>query len=562
MVDSTASYLDRAIADPDRGFQVMYMPDVWTGPQGKGNWVPNPDDLIIDYNSGWYRCFGTDYSTGLSDLRPWSMPGGNGGSNDGNYLEAGGPGGASEAWRLYLDTRKFPYPVAVDAALWIPGEENVHYMLFRGSEISEARGEVIGALYDQNDQYLTNKLPLQLVATDKLDNKAIKSPTPAYTNVRMDDGDVVTIVAFNVHGTMTYRRKLLVENTSLTRRGDDSMLYVRSISIKSDWMSQSEKNVLEVPINVDMRTVIMTGVVEYSNGDKIEYPLSMEGQTRFSLFGLMEYVPTIEGQSAPLQLNYLLQDNEFATSHPITENGSIVESYRIRTRPVDKAFSVKLFAYPVWRDAISGYELEFWLYNLDRRDFHRLSKSMVELYDESRAFDGQDFLSNQRIAFSVLLSGVDARYPNYRHVQTMDISLRQVGTIRGTNWLVNYAPGESDPYGAQIEAAMTFVNSNQWYVDVRNGAGGWEDWLNKLYYPVQPLRDTRAEARPPVPTHFILHTKRRQYEFEKEQWNVQLPIVNDLAEGENLYIEWIKRTSTTDLRLGVTGLPVHVINQA
>lgn len=560
MTDTSASYLDRAIADPDRHFETWHMSEIWTGPTGTGNYVPNPDDMIIDWNTGIYRCAGVDYSTGLSDLRPWSWRPST--ETDDDVMEASGPGAASEAWRIYLDTRKFPYTVSVDAALHIYGDENTYYKLFRGTEISEARGEVISGLYDQNNEHQGDNIPLVLVATNRLDNRAIKAPSPCYTTTEMDDGDVISIVAYNRHGTMTYRRRLVVENTSLTKRGDDSMKYVKAISLKSDWLSPTENNVLEIPINVDMRTVILTGVVEYSNGEKTEYPLSLDGGTRFSVFGLSGFVPTIEGQSSPMQLDYVLQDNEYSTVMAVTETGSVTQPYRIRTKAVDKAYSVKLYAYPVWNIATSAYDLEFWLYNLDRRDFHRLPRGVVELYDDSRPFDGQDFLSNQRVAFSVLLSAVDARYSNHRHIQTMEISLRTAGTIRGTNWMVHYEPGVGEPYGAQVEAAMTFVNSNQWYVDLKNGAGGWEPWLNMLYYPTKPLRDTRSEFAPPEPTHFVVHTKRRQYEFDKLQWDSMLPIVNDLGEGETLYIEWIKRTSTTDLRLGVTGLPVHVINQA
>ena len=560
MTDNTQSYLDRAIADPDRGFETWLMSEIWTGPTGQGNYVPNPDDMVIDWNAGIYRCAGVDYSTGLSDLRPWSWSGS--GAGDDNAIEASGPGSTTEAWRVYLDTRKFPFNLSVDGAIHIHGEENTHYRLFRGTEISQARGKVVSALYDQNDEFITDLIPLELVGTNQLTNISIKTPKPCYTNERFDDGDVMTIVAYNIHGTQTYRRRLVVENTSMTRRSDDSMKYIRAISLESEWLSKSESNVLEIPINVDMRTVVVMGVVEYSNGDKKRYPITVEGSTRFSLYGLNGYIPTIEGQSAPLILNYVLQPDEYSTVMEVTETGSIVQSYRIRTMPVDKTYSVKLFAYPSWNQSTGAYDMEFWLYNIDRRDFHRIPKGVVELYDTSRAFDGLDFLSNQRVAFSVLLSAIDARYANYRHVQTMDISLRQAGTIRGTNWLVHFEPGNGDPYGAQMEAAMTFVNTNQWYVDLSNGAGGWEDWLNKLYYPVKPLRDTRSEIRPPEPTHFIVHTKRRQYEFDKSQWNAMLPIVNDLSEGENIYIEWIKRTSTTDLRLGVTGVPVHVINQA
>lgn len=553
------SYLDRAIADPDRGFSSWGIWEIWTGPTGAGNYVPNVDDMVIDWDHGIYRVVGVDYTTGLSDLRPWSWKPTEE-TSDEDVLLASGPGAASEAWRVYLDTRKFPYTLSPDAALHIYGEEAAYYKLFRGSNVTPS-GQVLSALYDQNNDFITDSIPMQLVRTPTPGNLAIKAPKSCYTNQRLDDGDTMTMVVYGTGGNVVYKRKLVVENTSLTRRGDDAMRYVQSISLKSAWLSPSDANLVEFPINVDIRTVVLTGVVEYTNGERLEYPITLDGSSRFSLFGLDNYIPTIEGQTVPLVLNYVLQENEYSTIMAVTESGSVTQPYRARTMPVDKAYSVKLFAYPKWVDPIVGYDLEFWLFNLDRREYHRVPRSLVEIADGSRNFDGLDFLSNQRIAFAVNLADVDPRYVNYRHVQTMDVSLRAAGNLRGTNWLVNYEPGVVDPYGAEIEAAVTFVNTNQWYVNLKNGAGSYEAWLNKLYYPVRPLRDTRSEATPPVPTHFAIHTKRRRVEFESIQWEADLPIINDLAEGETLYIEWFKRTSTTDLRLGVTGLPVHVVNQ-
>jgi hypothetical protein len=551
----------RFITDPDRAFTVWPLADIYIGPLKPGKYVPNVDDLVFDWTQGFFRVAGVDYTTGLSTLVPWTIKTSPSETTDEDVLLGVGPGGQSEMWRVRIDARTVPHTLDLDGRLHIYGSDAQYCKVFKGTDIS-INGKVISAFYDQNDTFLGENIPFMLVANEYANNRAVKAPMTGYTSISLPDGEVVTVVVYGASGNVIYREKMLIENTSLVRRTSANMRYVTAIDLLSPFMSESSPDLIEFPINVNIGTVMMMGRVTFSNGETVDLPISEDGETRFSLFGLRSYVPTLEGQTVPLTLNYVLAANEYAYIQGPTENGSITERYRARTTKVDKAYSVKLYAYPVWKDATTGYQLEFWLYNLDRREFSRVNRGQVEVQAGARNFDGLDFLTTQTLSLSINLNDIDPKYSAYRHVQTFKVSLRAPGNERRTNWTIQFNPGSPEMYGNNLEAEMTFIDTNYWLVKISNGFHSKEEWLRNVFYAAQPLYDMRSEIEAPVPTHFALRTKTRRVEFSVEAWNNDLQIYNDLEEGENIAIEWIRRTPVTDLQLGVSALSVHMVTQA
>ncbi|MCP5940243.1 hypothetical protein NL351_30475, partial [Klebsiella pneumoniae] len=64
----------------------------------------------------------------------------------------------------------------------------------------------------------------------------------------------------------------------------------------------------------------------------------------------------------------------------------MTEKYRTMAVAADGAFTVKLFCYPVWIDEISGYRLEWYLYNLNRSVVYKVTDK-VQVTPNTLAFD-------------------------------------------------------------------------------------------------------------------------------------------------------------------------------
>ena len=52
--------------DPTRRFSTFHISEIYTGPNGTGIWVPNVNDMVIDWDNGIYKVVSVDhYKTNL-----------------------------------------------------------------------------------------------------------------------------------------------------------------------------------------------------------------------------------------------------------------------------------------------------------------------------------------------------------------------------------------------------------------------------------------------------------------------------------------------------------------
>lgn len=555
----TAEIPDIGYSDLNRGFKVWNITEIFTGKTGTGHWCPNVDDMIVDWATGFRRVTTIDITTGLSKSIPWALQPASDTGVAVDVLLGVGTGAQSETWRVYIDTRQMPYSLQVDGRLHLYRSDATHYKVFMGTDISEVTGEVISSYFTESEEFKGENIPLELVATDDINNKAIYAPKAGNTNRAIVDGEPVTVVLYGAAGPLSHAT-MLVQNTALVRRSEAGLKAVSAIEVVSPFLSDSDPTMLIVPINADIRTLAISSQVRYNTGEIVDVPITLDGKGKMSLHGLQWFDPTIQGYPKKLTLAYRLSDDETSLEHGVTENGFITEPYSIKAGPVDNAYSMKLYIYPTWNTAASRYDLDFWLYSIDRDVYYRLPRNVVEAPDESMLFDGQLYSNRQRLKFAVELSKVDPTFTNHRHVQSCEIVLNQSGIEKGTKWQVKLDSTMAVFYGDGVKASNRFVNVNLSYLTVSNGAANVTDWLNKVFYAVNPLFDDTSEVQAPLPTHFIIQTKGREYEFALSQWNQEFAILNDVAIGETVYIRWIRDTSNTRLELGVTGLAVEQSN--
>lgn len=541
------------IMEPDRGFRQWYIEEIYDG-EGKGRVVPNKNDLVISYVDGFMRVVQVDYTTGLSRLEPWTYVDSTGNESDKNRLLGAGPGHISESYRVYLDTSVTPHTLAFDARLRVYGSTVRSCKVFKGTRIDG--GEVISRQYDQNGTLLGEYIPLELAQVTGPDNHAIKVPQVGYCSESMEDGEVVTAVFYDDEGGVQSISTLLVRNTGWIRTMNTATKYVTAIELESPFLSEADNRVLECPINIPVEAITRRGIVHYSNGEKRVLPID---DTKFSLFGLRRFVSTILGQRQPLTLVYNLSPDEVAYGSVPGATMHLNEDYLATTIKVDGAYTVKIFTYPVWIDAASGYRLEHFLYNLERDEVFEVTE-YVELAANSRSFDPLLYGSMQNLTFAIDLSKVSTRFKNYRHLQTTRIILRRPGLDNDTtNWLVQYDK-TIDPYGEGLKAELEFINSNLWKLKIDNGFLSKEHWLRDVYQPTLPLFDETSEDKAPTPTHFKLIAGSFEGDFPISMYNNEFTINTLMNRGENIYLQFFRRTSETDLQLSTAGMIIRQIN--
>lgn len=544
------------IYDPNRGFRAWHISEIYRGPN-TGRYVPNVDDMIIDWDAGIFRVTSVDEGTGLSVYKSWKLPGQDSGVQQQDILLGVDVGAQGESFRALLDNSVTPHTLDLDGRLHVYRTTASYVKVFKGTDISED-GDVISAMYDGNGTFVGENIPLELVVMPDQNNVGVKAPQSGYTLKELDDGEVVTAVVYDDAGHAISYSKLLIKNTAFVRTTEANKRYVTGIYLESPFLSKQDDHVLEFPTNMPADTVPVTGVVSYSDGSKVRLPANSGGQ--FRLFGLNHFVANTAGQKISLVLTYYLGDGEYSYGAAAGGNGKFITAkYQGVTKPFEKAYSIKLFAWPRWVDDLRGYELDYYLTTLNRDGITKVN-SIAAPTGNSQAFQPLTYGVKQHMTFGVDMDKVDSKYPNYRHVQTLDILLKQPGTASSDNWAIGFSDDQNPLFGTGLAAKVGMINTDNWTLDIANGFGTKEEWLNHLYYATQPLVHYQQEVKAPEPNMFIVKTKSKSFEFDIDKWNQTLTFVNDLAQGEPLLIEFIQRQYENDLYLSMAALPVHRIN--
>lgn len=558
MANSTSP---KPIINPNNPFQwwhisAIYNPD---NPTSGSVYVPNPLDAIMDWDNGIFKVTDVDYTTGKSLWEAWTLPKQPDQINDDDILLGAGPGTIADSYRAYVDYSVVPAVLSIETRQRVYGSTVASYKLFLGTDAGPT-GRVVSKYYDQNGTLLGENIPFELVAMpDGATNRAVKRPLPGSTTDQLVDGELLMMVTYDDVGGVVSKAKFVVENTQQLRRASASAKYVTAIALKTPWLSPADASVVEFPVNMPVLNLDMFGEVTYSDGSKIVLPVD---GIRFRLEGLTNYVATQVGQTVPLMLIYALAPNEFTYDKMATPNNNITKRYTARTLESDGAYSIKLFGYPTWTGAITGYSMRYYLYNLDRQDVYDVT-SKVQNATAGSAFDPTLYNTVQWVGVAVNMDQVDPLYSPYRHTQLLGITLLRQGTDQsGDNWTVAFSPGQNPVYGLGVKAVATFINANNWTLDISCGTTTVDDFLAKVYYPAQPLFDTYSEDKAPVPNIMRLIINGAQVDFPVSRFKDTLTIGQTLTEGSLVTIQWILRDSGNDLQLGCSALIIHQVPTA
>lgn len=566
---------DTVIIEPDRLKRLLFIDDIYQyrfddapehvhkspddpiNPRGK--YFPKEGDMVWSWELGFFRVAAADRTTYIVDLSKWNWSDGDI-HYEGDILKGIRPMGGEDIWRAYLDTTVVPHRLSLDERFLVPGSEARYLLAFHGTNVS-ATGEIVSAHYDQSGTYVNERIPLEVVAMTRLENVAIKRPKMSYCRRALDDGERITVVAYNEHNTVIGRDTFIIQRTNLVRKPEQGNKRISGIEIISPYLSTTEPDLLEVPINATINTLAIRARVSYTDGSYRDLDVGDEdSDSRFRILGLKYWSPAQVGPIQEVTLAYKIDtSSEYSYIQGETFNSQITAPYRIKSLPVDPSFSLKLFVYPVWRDPINGWGLDYWLYNLDRDTSTKVQSSAVELVSGSPSFATMDYVTIQNLGFAVNLRQVDDQYADHRHVQNVQVALLGDGSQNTNRWKVRTTANQGDWYGETLYAEIRADNGGLYDINIANGHVKKDEWLHEVYYKSNPLINPSAEVRPPEPTHMILVHNLRSMEVPIGQWSTTLKMPTDLKQGQNLYIKWIKRLANTDLQLGISALTVRML---
>lgn len=547
------------IYDPDRRWTTWNKNEIYMGLAAQGKYVPNVGDEVHEITGNKitrYIVTSVNPSTLVPVLTEADETDDYSTFTVNDLLWGVGPGTQSDTYRVFIDKSVIPHRLVVDARLRVAGTMCKTCKLFRGADVSET-GVVVSRVYGNDGTLLNENVQLELVATEALTNLSIKVVRPCYTNFDLVDGEMVTAVFYDDEGGVVSKRQLLVENTQYIRSTDASMEHVVAISLESPFLDVTGR-VIQFPVGVTTSSLSLMGVVTYSSGRVRKLPVD---GTKFSLFGLDQYAAMTVGQEVPVVLTYHLEPNEINYVSAAGSQTHISESYTALTISAAGTYSLQLYPYPKWKNSVEGYKLSWFLYSLDRNMRYDVT-TQVRINTAVSVFDPLAYGQLQRLTATVDLKEVDPIYASFVHVQVVDVVLVGPGTDRQTNWQVGFKPGQNPKYGTGVYAKFRTIGTNQNILKIDSGFTTQAQWLENLYYLTKPQYDINREEGPLVPNYFAVVVGANRYIFSISNWNAELTINAAIANSTTVYVQFIKRSSDTDLHLSVAGLPAYRIDSS
>ncbi|MDR3392291.1 MAG: hypothetical protein P4L77_11215 [Sulfuriferula sp.] len=538
--------------DPSRGWRLWNVNELYLGPltPGTGKFVANVGDWAVDTTMNqFYSVTAIDPTTFVATLAKITSPIPDDQFTDTDRLLSPGPGPRPNTYLIYVNTNVKPTSACVDQRLFIRGTATKSATLVTGS-VLDGTEKTISALVDQSGNIIGQSIPVE-VQPD-----GTKVVPPFAITDQLPNGEIVTLILWSDTGIVCSRSELMVEDSSFIRAPSTGVKYVTGISLISPFLSPADPTKIIYPLNVPLNGLNLQGVVNYSDGSSITLPVD---GTKFQLFGFNTgFVATVVGQKVPLVLRYNLSDGEVA--YGVGDNGAgkfIVQEFEAITDVADGQYTVKLFCYPIWVDAVNGYRLRWFLFNLDRTQWYDVTAYINYL----NAYNPTAYGVQQKIQVQLNLQSVNGTFKNFIFTQTVWVSLLNQGTERTTNWTIAFAPGQTPQFGVNNFAATTFINQNLWKINLAMGNTDLSDWLTQVYGNTLPLYDPAMEVAPPTPTHFsIVFNDGSESVFPISQWNQDLTVNEAVLDSSTLFVRFFERTPTTDLQLAMAGYPCYQQN--
>lgn len=513
------------------------------GDVGAGRYVPKVGDYVKDtINNIDYVVDHVDPTTLKSTLREIAPYGNTVAVSDQDALFGTGVISYPDSARLYVTPSMSPALANVDMRRRIPGTNAKYATLSRDVD---GVVHVISARFDNSRNFIDNKIELEVVAIEG--NIAVKVCKSFYVTETLPDNEMVYLTVYDNNDTAIYRRGLLVENTVFAQRASAGVKYITSIELSSSLISSSDPNTLQVPLNFNEDSILMYGIVRYSDGTYVEYPVD---GGKFSVVGMSEYMPSVAGYSRAIGLRYALGDGEQAVTGLTVNNNAVVREYRLVTVNTQASYSVKLFGFPRWISEGQGYRMKWWLMNAERN-------LLVDVTDHvalSSAIETRGYGYHQYTRAEVDLSKVSSAFKAMRHVQDYDLALLGKATDKLSPWTISHQQDSARPmYGGDVYAKRIDANTINLAKDFSTKAL----WLESVLARQYPVYEPRLETTYPTPTHVEVRYGSKTVTIEIGNWNKDVRFVSQLALYDSVTLVFVRKSGTTTQYIAVAEMVIQ-----
>lgn len=530
---------------PDAAWKMWSIHEIYMGNAGQNKYIPKVNDYVIEPETGaTYRVSDLNNITFIPELSPVNIT--HTSSSDEIVSST------NDNYRLYFDKSISPWTLNVDGFMHVYSSTATVARIYRGSFIDDTK--IVSRRFDNNGNFIGHDIPLQVVAMNSHDNYAIKAIPGCNTTTDLNNGELCTVVIFDANGKVLVKTSCIVDETTFVAQAYAEQKYITNIFMKSAFISTSQPDDVNYPVNLPLASFNPIGVVQYNDGSQVEYPVDGD---KFRLYGLDQFVSTIIGHKVPLVLSYRMNTDEAAMTSVQSDNYYVTRPYTLKVSNPNTSYNVKLFVFPVWVSEANGYAYKAFLMNLDRNVMFDVT-TLVSLASNSPTFNPTAYGITQRLIFSINLSNVSGIYNNYLHIQTVDIILRgPANEPSNTNiWEVGTQVPTSVPYfGTNLKATKDALFNTK--VSIHNSFATVAEFVTNLYRTTIPLFNPNTELEAPEPTHIEVKYLSESIIVPIAEYDNVFTFSTGIGAFSNIDIIFLKETVSGYLKLSVASLTVR-----
>ena len=548
------------VYDETQLWKVWNMSEIYLGAAGKNKWIPKVNDLVEDMvTQKRYRVASIDSVTLVPQLEEYNVRAtvDEMSKEEGRFF-AGGFLISPCARQIFYDNSTAKRTLSIPSQFYLKGTTIHHAIAFKGTIVGNG-GVPISVRYDENFNVIGSEIPLKPLQQRDPNNKSMWYIPDFYTTHHLEEGEMITIVIYDDRGGVRGRTNWIVEYSSLLRDVSDADKFVSNISLVSPYIDASDESNLLIPEQILKASINLMGKVHYSDGSTATYPID---GNKFELLYLERAMESVASTKGVLVLKYHLAENEKAVNTKFNDSEFFVTrtfNYTITER--DGAYSVKLYPVPRWVNDTLGYQLDWYMFTLDRNQFRKVTNQVyITPNSPSRTLNGKLYNAVQQLNVAINLGTINNTFQNHIHPQTVDIRfMRSGGDTSGTRYLLGFDPYQNPLYGEGIVCLAKQVSGNNFALDLRCGCTTLEQWFEKVYDSTKPQYRTSRESEAPRPTMMKLLINGREYDFPIRKWNTELSVQESITDATTVAVVFYDSTQSNDLYYSVAPMPVQVI---
>lgn len=550
------------IYDDTQTWRRWAMHDIYLGREGHRKWIPKVNDYVEDISlepPKVYKVMSIDPTTQVPELRLIQ-------SNkiavdemtteEGRFF-AGGTLATPCSRQIFYDNSVARPTLKIPSQFHIQGTTPHHAVAYKGT-IAGQGGLAISARYDQSFNFIGNEIPLMPVAQRDSNNHTQWYIPDFYCTHELEEGEMILILIYDDRGGLCSRTNWIVEYSALLRDVSDADKFINNISLESFYIDSTDDSNLLIPEQVLKNSINLMGKVHYSDGSTITYPVD---GNKFELLYLDKAAESVASTKGSLSLVYYLADNEKSV-HVINNNNRhlIVRSFNYTIVERDGAYSVKLYPVPKWINNDIGYQLDWYLFTLDRNQWLDVTNSVyITQNSPNRSLNGKLFGPLQQIDVAIDLGVINNTFREHIHPQTVDIRLlRPASDASGDRFLLGFDAYQNPAYGENIFCQVRIASATDYRYNISCGQTVLEEWLEKVYYTTKPQYRTSREPNAPKPNMFKLIIKNNEYEFPIRKWNTELQISAQVTATDVVKVLFFSRTQDNDVYYSIAPMSVII----